>query len=62
VLKAKKNGKEDAALKVIETKNHASKIEAMKNEFKIFKQLTHSDYLVAVNEQFYLKDMIESVE
>ena len=59
MLKAKKNGNEDVALKVVENKNLAAKVEAMKNGFKIFKQLTHSEYFVAVNEQFYLKDMHE---
>ena len=49
VLKAKKNGNKEIALKVIECHDHTrSKIEGMKRGYSFQKQLPCSDYIVEI--------------
>jgi len=59
VLKAKKNGIKDVVLKVVETKDHVSEIASMKREYCILQKLPQSDYLVKINDQFFLTELNE---
>jgi len=57
MLKAKKNGREEVALKAIECKENSSEMKHMKKGYTILKELTQCDYFVGVKYQFFLAEM-----